>query len=460
MIISRYVNISDQDEDVSYIWHSVFGNPTMVSKKLADFLKRKQGTMEKEISITEMTDLFGIDAQDALETIQQLRDDHFIIDSESIEQSKFSNLFETHNQSGRNKVKYLSLIMSEECNFRCKYCIHFSNSNHAFDKEKFMTEDLARKAINAYIKLILDNNLSEAYINFGGGEPLMNSRTVLKTLEYIAQIRKSIPIPIKIGINTNASLITDDIASALISHGVDIAVSLDGLEKGNNSVRLSKNLNGTYDQIVKGIRILKKNGYTIDGFAMTVTEENFNSVTTELIDWAALNKMKEIRIDIDVVGAVNIPVQKIVNRLMLIRSYGRAFGINIIGFWSRPAENMGLDPEKEDVGFCGAERGNSLCVSPSGNIYPCGYSNYILCNIEDMSTIPELDSYKKLLQNRNLMFNDDCKDCSILGFCRGGCLITQEANKFSVSDKISRMCEFYRLMTLAIIRESAGETLT
>lgn len=460
MIISRYVNFSEQDEEMSYIWHSIFGNPIMASKKLADFLKRKQGGIDKEISITEMTDLFEINTQDALEILQQLRDDHFVVGSKFIERSEISQLFEIHNQPGRNKVKYLSLIMSEECNFRCKYCIHFSNSNHAFDKEKFMTEALARKAIDIYINLALGNNLSEAYINFGGGEPLMNSKTVLKTLEYIAQVRKNIPIPIKVSINTNASLITDDIANALIFHGVDIAVSLDGLEKGNNSVRLSKNLNGTYDQIIKGFTILKKNGYTIDGFAMTVTEENFDNVTTELIDWAALNKMKEVRIDIDVVGTVNIPVPKIVNRLMSIRSYGKTFGISVIGFWSRPAENMGLNPEKEDIGFCGAERGNSLCVSPSGKIYPCGYSNYILCSIEEMGTISALDPYKTLLQNRDLLHNNYCQDCSILGFCRGGCLITHEANNFSVSDKISRMCEFYRLMTLAIIRESADGTLT
>ena len=420
--------------------------------------KKQNANTKREVNATEIADFFKVNTKDAQEILQQLRDFHFIVESDALEQLEISQIFETHNHSGCNKVKYLSLIMSEECNFRCKYCIHFSNSNHAFSKEKFMTEELAKEAIDRYISIILKNDIAEAYINFGGGEPLINSKAVLETLKYIEKVRKIIPIPIKISINTNASLITDEIAKTLAYHNVEVAISLDGLENGNNSVRLSKNLTGTYRQIMNGIEVLKNNGYPIDGFAMTVTEDNFDNVTTGLIDWAALNKMKEVRIDIDVVGIVNIPVLEVVSRLMLVRNYGRSLGINIIGFWSRPAENMGLDPKKEDIGFCGAERGNSLCVSPSGKIYPCGYSNYVLCTVKDMDAISTSGTYRSLLQSRDLLQNTYCQDCSILGFCRGGCLITQEANRFSRPEKISRMCEFYQLMTLAIMRESEDGT--
>jgi YD repeat-containing protein len=74
----------------------------------------------------------------------------------------------------------------------------------------------------------------------------------------------------------------------------------------------------------------------------------------------------------DVVGIVNVPMDEIIERLTRVRKYAAEKGISIIGFWSRPAENLGLIPEEEDIGFCGGERGNSLCVAPSGQVFPCG----------------------------------------------------------------------------------------
>lgn len=138
-------------------------------------------------------------------------------------------------------------------------------------------------------------------------------------------------------------------------------------------------------------------------------------------------------------------------RLTRVRKYAKEKGISVIGFWSRPAENLGLFPEKEDIGFCGGERGNSLCVAPSGQVFPCGYSNYQLGNYNDIPTIYNNDAYAKLLENRNLKNQPEkCKECSIFGFCRGGCLITKEANQNS-TEKQTAMCELYVEMTKAII---------
>lgn len=418
MVISQYVKFFQQNNETTFIWHSVFGKPLLVSNELSNYLINKQRS-NRAITATELSIAFNINKEEAIEVLEQLISDHYVTESDIAEQSKIHELFTKYNKIGQNKIRYLSLIMSEECNFRCKYCIHFANSKHRFNPEKFMKEEVAKKAIDQYIKTVLYNNLNEAYINFGGGEPLLNSRTILRLLDYIEDIRKNIPIPIKLGINTNASLLTDYVAKALIAHNVEIAASLDGLEDGNNSVRLSKKLKGTYKSIIDAFDILEKNGHHLNGFAMTVTEDNFNNISNELVDWAVSRDMEEIRIDIDVVGTVNISIQEIVDKLMTIRRYGKQHHINIIGFWSRPAENMGLDPNEEDIGFCGGERGNSICVTPSGQVLPCGYSNYVLCNVDEICAISNLGRYQQLIQKRNLLDNKRCKDCPILGFCRG-----------------------------------------
>ena len=442
MIVSDYMQAIPYDENLSIVWHSVFGRPMLISNNLLNHLRFKR----KQHQDPEITKRFNED------TLETLLESHLVVSSRAQEESDIHNLFITHNQKGQNKVKYLSLIMSEECPFRCTYCIHFANAKHYYNPEKMMTLDIAKQSLDQYFKLVEANNLDGAYINFGGGEPLLNFGVIEQLLPYIDDYRQNLDIPVKIGINTNLSLLTEEIAHELIKYDVEIATSLDGTKEANDKVRLTKALTGTYDQIIRGMKILENLGHPLDGVAMTVTADNFYDIDTTIVDWATAHHMTEIRIDIDVVGMVNVPIDKITSKLRAIRAYAKAKDISVIGFWSRPAENLGLIPEQEDVGFCGGERGNSICVAPSGQVFPCGYSNYQIATYRNILTIEHSPAYQKLLAKRDLSELEDCKNCPILGFCRGGCLITTEAN--DSPDKKSAMCKLYTEMTKSILKES------
>ena len=448
LFVSRYFQSIPYDNSSSIIWHSIFGRPMLVSNKLVDSLKT---SAKNPINVVE---IFGKPYRSdpaVKKAVDSLTEAHILIASEDLENLEIKQIFFKHNRVGRSKVKSLSLIMSEECPFRCKYCIHFTNANHQHNPEKFMSEAVAKVSIDNYITTLLGTDCNDYYINFGGGEPLLNWRVIRALLPYIDTYRQQYGIEIKTSINTNLSLLTPEIAKDLIRYNVEIAASLDGTKKGNDTVRLTKDLEGTYDLIVRGFDILREQGRPLNGFAMTVTEDNFFDVDTPIIDWASSLGMTEVRIDIDVVGTVDLPVDEIVERLTAVRRYAKSKGISVIGFWSRPAENLGLKPEAEDIGFCGGERGNSLCVAPSGQVFPCGYSNYVLGSYEDILEIPKLYPYYKMLKNRQLTELKSCQGCPILGFCRGGCMITREANP--TQEKLSRMCELYTKMTYAILRE-------
>lgn len=445
MLVSKYTQYLPQDDDTTVIWHSVFGRVMQIPSQLADYLKSSQG-----LSSHDFAKSFG------KETLAILREAHIIVSSAKQERADIDDLFFKHNQERKSKVKYLSLIMSDECPFRCVYCIHFANSKHYYNQEKMMSFEIAKTSIDNYLELMLKSGESDFYINFGGGEPLLNYPVIVKILLYIKECEDLYGIKIKLGLNTNLSLLTREMAETFAKYDVEIAASLDGTKKGNDKVRLSKNLTGTYDSIIRGFNLLKELGRPLDGFAMTVTEANLSDVDTEIIDWASSLGMTEIRIDIDVVGIVNSPMNEVIKRLARIREYAAKKGITVIGFWSRPAENLGLIPEEDDIGFCGGERGNSLCVAPSGQVFPCGYSNYQLGNYHDIPTIYNNDAYAKLLKNRNPKNQPEkCQKCPIFGFCRGGCLITKEVNQTS-TEKQSAMCELYVGMTQAIIRQQVS----
>lgn len=460
--VSRYFQMTPYDDDTAIIWHSVFGRPMLVTSTLANFLQDHSESGEY-FTYEEMLGENCRADQDAISAIDFLRSARILLPMDTVlverESNEINKLYLTHNDPCPcGKIKYLSLIMSEECNFRCKYCIHFANAEHRYNPEQMMSLEVAESSVEYYLDLIQDAGLEEGYINLGGGEPLLNWRTIVPLLAYIDMCKKQRGIPIKVGLNTNMALLTEKIAKILIDYDVEIAASLDGAKSGNDAVRLTKSLDGTYDQIMHGFNIMRDLGHPLDGFAMTVTEDNFAEVDTPLIDWAASLGMTEIRIDVDVIGAVKLSIDQIVSQLMKVRRYASEKGISVIGFWSRPAENMGLIPEEDDVGFCGAERGNSICVAPSGQVFPCGYSNYQLGRYTDIPTIACQRPYLDLLSRRSITNVKILCDptCPILGFCRGGCMITREAAKNNPG-KISRMCELYRAMTCELLRESAAE---
>lgn len=446
-IISPYTQFLPYDETRTIIWHAIYGHPMLVKKSLADRLK---ADIENELEVP-VDQLLGEDGtretREALWRANILGQIHFHGDG------KIPEILSMNNDPEKCKVRALSLIMSEDCPYRCKYCIHFANAEHAYSGPKLMTHEIATKAINDFMTLVAENDIEEAYINFGGGEPLMNWDLLATLLDEIEDWRSVMPV--KLGINTNLALLTEEIAECLIRHDVYVAASLDGLQRGNDAVRITRDKQGTYDQILKGFQVFENLGHPLDGFAMTVTEENFSDIDAPLIDWAAARGMKEVRIDIDVVGAVEIPIPEIIEALMKVRRYGRKKGINVIGFWSRPAENMGLNINRDDIAFCGAARGDSICVAPSGDVYPCGYGNYCICDYSEIEMIPRLASYRHIISRHAKFYETPwCEGCEILGFCQGGCQITGEYNE---PGKFERMCELYRGMTHEILRDQVAK---
>ncbi len=117
---------------------------------------------------------------------------------------------------------------TRHCNFKCFYCLHSTKGNED-DKFRKIGYKLKHMDFELYEKII--NNLLQfpeqpKRIVFSGlGEPLMNP----KLIDMISLARK-LGVADRIDILTNASLITPDIADALIESGVSrIQISLQGL---------------------------------------------------------------------------------------------------------------------------------------------------------------------------------------------------------------------------------------
>ena len=440
------------DGDLAVIWHSLFGYPKIISIETLEFLEIFSKPKMISSCFSEKP------SDEDLKAIRELIDGYFLVPDRFNDRAFLEGEMKKRERSiiDGSMINYLELIMSEVCNFRCTYCIHFNNletSNRINNPKKIMRFVMAKEIVDWYIGILRMHKKNIAEINFGGGEPLLAWLDIKEILKY-CYVAYGSEFKINFSINTNASLITQEIAKVLKEYRVKIASSLDGLRKGNDSVRMTKSGSGTFSEIVHGFKILSQAEYPIDGIAVTVTKRNFHELNKSIIDWAVANGMKNVRVDIDVIGMVEVPVKDIIEKLMRIRCYASEQGIDVPGFWSRPAENLNESTLNSYVAFCGAVRGNSVCASPSGNIYGCGYSNIQLGNISELKSFyaPE-SAYYHFVKNRFTGATKMCKGCMIEGQCGGGCNITQEFTLVAKTAKIERMCNFYRNMTQEILLE-------
>jgi len=414
-----------RDGDSVVIWHSLFGYPKVVPIETLEFI---ESFSEPTTIRSRLGDKLIKEDREAIEELLRC---YFLVPEDFDDRAFLEERMREREKEiiSGSLIDYLELIMSEVCNFRCTYCIHFNNletSNRINNLKKFMRFDTAKKMVDRYLEILRGHRKRVAEINFGGGEPLLVWSIIKQILKY-CRVTYGSEFEFRFSINTNASLITLEVAATLKEYQVEIASSLDGLREGNDRVRLTKSGGGTFSQIMRGFDVLTQTGYPLDGIAVTVTEKNFHELDESIVDWAEARGMKNVRIDIDVVNIVEIPIEDVVAKLIRIRRYAATRSIDVPGFWSRPAENLNESTLESRVAFCGAVRGNSLCVGPSGNIYGCGYSTTQLGSLSEIQSFHAPSAaYHRFVKNHLTGVIKMCKGCMIEGQCGGGCNITQE----------------------------------
>jgi radical SAM protein with 4Fe4S-binding SPASM domain len=209
---------------------------------------------------------------------------------------------------------------------------------------------------------------------------------------------------------------------------------------------------------MSAINLLRRHGKSIDGFSTTVTEDNFELVDDSFIRFAEESGFSAVRVDLDVIHLLSIPVKTAIQKLVSIKRLASSSGISLTGFWERPVENLNSSILDKHIAFCGGVAGKSMCVSPSEEVFICGYSAN---NFAELSSeaIKSSEIYYSLVANRLAGRIKRCEGCMIEGQCIGGCHITEEFDALQKEAAIKYNCELYRGMTVELLKDSLGEAL-
>lgn len=319
------------------------------------------------------------------------------------------------------------LLVTNSCNFRCRYCfVSKGISNMSFD--------ICKDAIDKLIMCTKNKGYDNLLISFAGGEPLLNFDLIKEVVMYYKNVND---INISYRIITNGSLINQDIVDFIKENNIDVTVSLDSIKKFNDKSRSYANGLGTYDDVIKNIKLLNKNGI-VPLINSVITSDNYKYLTK----YIKLLLKLDVKIAFTIERAIDNKLPSIFNyKDEVIKEIIKC--INIVKKERSKGKNKII--EFNNLGFYNSS--NSVCEAFSSLIAIDGNGDISCCGNDmknPVSNICDRDNLFSLFDGKfkcdDLM---ECKECVWKKICHNGCPVSN-INLYGDYVKKSPCCEIYK----------------
>jgi uncharacterized protein len=307
------------------------------------------------------------------------------------------------------------ILLTENCNSRCRYCYEKSMKEFGNDLDKTFkfdfSEPVSSKIDVKKLKEFIEKD-KKAVLIFYGGEPLLE-------IEKIKEIMGHINVPFRIQTN---GLLLDKLPVEYLNRIDKILVSLDGDEERTDFNRGK----GTYNKVLDNLRQLEKQGYKGEIIArMCISFPDIEKQVKYLISQGFSSVHWQIdagfyKYDFDekkfskFVQDYNESVSKLID-FWIKEMHGRKV-LKLYPFLG--IVNSLFSKEKTRL-RCGAGH-SGYAITTDGKIVACPIMNCI----EDFNA-GNLDSEPSKLKQFSV---PGCENCEIKDICGGRCLYWREAH--------------------------------
>lgn len=350
----------------------------------------------------------------------------------------------------RDKKDYSELkIVSDECNLSCSYCVNRYQSEptcqylpgnakiKATDKVK-----LLNRCLDQFMSRKIANGAEKVEIFFNGGEILLEWDLIRHIVQRIA--RKYKKIKAEYEMNTNLTLLTEEMAQFFHEHDFKVHISIDGYKESHDKTRIFRNGAGSFDTIIEKVNIFRRLGGdkphilsafqgTLDnieefrpGDVYRMDNHGFESarLAPNLLNTTEEDGVKKARLmgqflelndrrDFQVVELIFNQCKRKINQ----EKY--KFEFNCRGLSALP--KMGIEINL-----------SSLCVS-----HLCGFISAAAAPLADLDHDiynPKLwDITYKFIKERMEKVLSDCMKCPLVAICAGGCILSGIDNENKIN---------------------------
>lgn len=317
-------------------------------------------------------------------------------------------------------------VVGNYCNLRCGYCFYNEREQ---SMRTLMSEQLLDKFMSEYF------NLFSGRVNFiwHGGEPLLAGIPFFERAMTLQKRYAKGNHVIRNSIQTNATLVDEEWAKFFKINNFKVGVSIDGREKSHNEFRKNKIGEGSFEHVVRGIRILQKNNVRL-GFIQTLTHntvanlsDDFEYFVKELgvRSWG-INHYFAQNSGLDTIG------QQIDNKQLteyLTRCIDLWLVQNDPKLRLREIDHFIAGAIGKNINSCSFNGTctSYFCLSYDGKIYPCDrfseQDQYLFGDLSRHSLIEILNGNKRLQYAKDVNdIHGDCANCKWFKGCNNGCV--------------------------------------
>jgi uncharacterized protein len=329
-----------------------------------------------------------------------------------------------------SEQKQFSLLIkpaSADCNLACTYCFYLPKAGLYPESSRHrMSDGTLKRMISTYLATDQDT------YSFGwqGGEPtLMGVEFFQRVVEL--QTRYGRPGSIVAnGLQTNATMITDELARLLAEYRFLLGVSLDGPEEVHNTHRKNRKGAGSYKRVIEGIELLNKHRVELN-ILVAVNNANVTmarSIYSFLLDMGIRYHQYIPIVEFDEQGR---PLPYSIDG----QQWG-AFLKELFEVWYPDAGRVSVRLFDALLTYL-VEGSRILCtmgrdcrqyflVEHNGDVYPCDFfatpelrlGNLLETDWSDLLESPRYEAFGR----QKSQWNEACESCPFLELCMGDCL--------------------------------------
>jgi len=352
-----------------------------------------------------------------------------------------------------NAISVLYILPTTHCNLNCKYCYVYQGDAPKAKRKQIKWETLVR-GIDYFFHQASKRGKKKPLIIFSGGEPLLKKDLIKKSVNYINKRQHDFNFnaPCKIGITTNGTLITKDFLLFLKKHNVALGISIDGMPKNNDRMRVYRG--GKTSSVSE--RLFDKISLVEDldvPYTLTMALHEHNTDINQHIKWISHHfKTKDIDISLPhpfkSSANVNFISPKVFSKTFfksLLKEVIKR-DISFLKYDYFAQKFFALQPILHG---CAPTTGQ-ITIHPDGFIGNCSALFNTKKNYISMDNLPDdllEHPFWKTDTTSSPIYRRDCYlNCEYFSLCTGGCFYDNECLSGSKNGVDPTFCNFNKAM--------------
>lgn len=298
-------------------------------------------------------------------------------------------------------------------------------------------------------------------LDWFGGEPLMSFKEMMRMNDYFTNTSREHGVDYSYSITTNGYLLSDKVIDYLLQEKPSqITITLDGPPEVHNLSRPLKKGKETFNVIFENIKKEVSTGLNVS-IRVNVTSKNVGRIP-ELFDILENNNLKnKVKVDLQaVVSSEAHPYEE-----FCLEGYELAHSVMSI-YLEEAKKGWIVFPPAEEMrvlGFCIGEFPSRYITDLEGNIYKCPQmgENFSVGKVQGNGEIKMDGEANTLWVDKNPLIYGECRSCSFLPLCMGGCNMKRIQNGKDYCSSIKHdIATFLELLilneeNLSLLKENA-----